>query len=120
MARHRYQPPSDGQMPDSLPVDTVCTILVRQSTNAQFERNTFSAEVNPGELIRQAERLGFLPDRISVLDWDMGIGAYNTTIEERPALHHWLTELLPSGKSRVVLVSQEDRLFRDRTEIQVN
>src|SRR5262249_51766555 len=60
------------------------------------------------------------PERIRVLDWDMGKGAYNTTIEERPALHHWLTELLPSGESRVVLVSQEDRLFRDRTEIQVN
>src|SRR6476620_1588451 len=123
MARlqHRYQPP-DSLTPDQdiLPIDSVCVILTRQSTRAQKERNTFSAEVDPNTLIAEARRLGFADQHIQVLDWDMGKGAYNTTIEDRPALRYWLTELLPSGKSRVVLVSQEDRLFRDRTEIQVN
>ncbi len=117
--RHRYQRPETPEE-ESLPLDTICTILTRQSTRAQKGRNVFSAEVDPKTLVDEARRLGFLAERIQVLDWDMGKGAYNTTIEERPALHHWLTELLPSGKSRVVLVSQEDRLFRDRTEIQVN
>jgi hypothetical protein len=121
MRRGRYQPPESAN-PDEeqLPLDTVCTVLTRQSTVAQGKRNLFSAEVNPDELVREARRLGFTDERIQVLDWDMGIGAYNTTIEERPALRHWLHELLPSEQSRVVLVSQEDRLFRDRTEIQVN
>lgn len=121
MLRRRYQPPeSDRPDDDALPLDTVCTILTRQSTMMQRERNVFSAEVDPSILIGEAKRLGFAPDQIRMLDWDMGKGAYNTTIEDRPALHHWMTELLPSGTSRVVLVSQEDRLFRDRTEIQVN
>lgn len=86
----------------------------------QSERNTFSVELHPSELVHLAHNFGFTPNNINLLDWDMGIGAYNTTIEDRPALNHWLTDLLPQGKSRVVLVSQEDRLFRDRTEIQVN
>jgi hypothetical protein len=47
----------------------------------------------------------------------MGIGAYSTVIEDRPGLHQWLYVDLPQGTSRVVLVSQEDRLFRDRDEI---
>jgi hypothetical protein len=119
--RHRYQPPEDSDSSqDTLPLDSVCTILTRQSTRGQKERNAFSAEVDSRVLVAEAERLGFAPERIRVLDWDMGKGAYNTTIEQRPALHHWLTELLPSSQSRVVLASQEDRLFRDRTEIQVN
>jgi len=103
MRRYRYRSPEPaGLAEERLPLDTACTVLVRQSS------------------AKQAERLGFARERIRVLDWDMGIGAYNTTIEDRPALRHWLSELLPRGESRVVLVSQEDRLFRDRTEIQVN
>ncbi|MBA2679958.1 MAG: hypothetical protein H0U76_16370 [Ktedonobacteraceae bacterium] len=121
MPRNRYQPPkSSNPYEESLPLDTICTILTRQSTMAQGQRNVFSAEKNPAELIELAVRWGFSPDRVQLLDWDMGKSAYNTTIEDRPALHYWLTEQLPSKKSLVVLVSQEDRLFRDRTEIQVN
>jgi hypothetical protein len=119
--RHRYQPPEASSSGEAtLPLDTVCTILTRQSTTVQKERNAFSAEVDPKDLLCEAERLGFPPERIQVLDWDMGICAYNTTIADRPALRHWLLELLPSGQSRVVLVSQEDRLFRDKWEEQHN
>jgi len=121
MRHSRYRSPDHAiLLEERLPLDTVCTVLVRQSSAKQAELHVNSAEVNPKDLMREAERQGFLRDRIRVLDWDMGIGAYNTTIEDRPALRHWLTELLPRGESRVVLVSQEDRLFRDRTEIQVN
>ncbi len=119
--RHRYRrPETSSPEEECLPLDTICTILTRQSTIAQKERNAFSAEVDPADLIREAGRLGFPSERIRVLDWDMGKGAYNTTIEDRPALRHWLAELLPRGESRVVLVSQEDRLFRDRWEDQHN
>ncbi|HEY7091603.1 MAG TPA: hypothetical protein VH393_00395 [Ktedonobacterales bacterium] len=121
MRRHRYQRPESVNPEDErLPLDTICTILTRQSTFAQGKRNLFSDEVNPDDLVREARRLGFADNNIQVLDWDMGKGAYNTTIEDRPALRHWVNELLPSGVSRVVMASQEDRLFRDRTEIQVN
>jgi len=78
--RHRYQRPETSEE-ESLPLDTICTILTRQSTRAQKGRNVFSAEVDPKTLVAEARRLGFPPERIQVLDWDMGKGAYNTTIE---------------------------------------
>src|SRR6185312_141675 len=121
MPKPRYPSPSATPAPRSaLPLDTICTILTRQSTKGQGKRNVHSKEKHPDELRRDAQRLGFAEDRIVVLDYDMGISAYSTTIEERPALHQWLHDDLPSGRSLVVLVSDEDRLFRDRTEIQVN
>lgn len=119
MPQHRYQPPSGAYREnETLPLDTQLTILTRQSTVKQSERNIFSAEMNPKDLVREGRRLGF--EDIKVYDWDTGIGAYSTTIADRPALKHWLYELLPSGKSRALLVSQEDRLFRDRWETEHN
>lgn len=121
MRTRRYQPPSSAN-PDAeqLPLDTVCTILTRQSTQGQAMRNIFSDELNAHDLVAIARRLGFVPERIHVVDADMGIGAYSTVIEDRPGLSKWLFEDLPSGTSRVVLVSQEDRLFRDEWEDQHN
>jgi hypothetical protein len=121
MRRSRYQPPKQTEMDqEQLPLDTVCTILTRQSTAEQRYRHIHSAEVNPEVLVSRARRLGFPPERIRPVDWDMGIGAYKTTIRDRRGLSHWLFTLLPSGESRVLLVSQEDRLFRDRTHIEHN
>ena len=74
MPQRRYQPPNKAA-DDVLPLTTVCTILTRQSTVRQGERHVFSAEKNPDELRREAVRLGFAEDHITVLDWDMGIGA---------------------------------------------
>jgi hypothetical protein len=51
---------------------------------------------------------------------DMGIGAYSAHIEDRPGLSKWLFEDLPRRESLVVLVSHEDRLFRDRDETEHN
>src|SRR5690348_17261731 len=98
MRRHRYpQPSTRSPEQDQLPLDTVCTILIRQSTSIQRERNLFSAEVNPDDLMASALRFGFARERIEVVDTDMGIGAYGTRIEDRPDLHKWLYEDLPSG-----------------------
>ena len=121
MSRHRYQRPKpvDPER-EQLPIDTLCTILTRQSTVGQAERNVFSAEVNPQDLVAIARRFGFDDEHIRIVDLDMGIGAYNTTIEDRPGLRAWLYNDLPSGRSCVVLVSTEDRLFRDRYETEHN
>lgn len=121
MLRHRYQH-VERVHPDqeALPLQSICTILTRQSTFVQSERNVFSAEVNPQDLVDDALRLGFALERIRIVDADMGIGAYDTVISDRPGLQKWLYEDLPSGESLVALVSQEDRLFRDKWEDQHN
>src|SRR5258708_2657281 len=119
MPRRRYQSANEGRPEEeTLPLDTQLTILTRQSTVVQSERNVFSTEMNPKDLVREGQRLGF--SDIKVYDWDSGIGAYNTTIEDRPGLKHWLYALLPSGVSRALLVSPEDRLFRDKWETEHN
>jgi DNA invertase Pin-like site-specific DNA recombinase len=121
MRQNRYQSPKRVD-PDSeqLPLETICTILVRQSTVAQATAHVHSAEVNPNDLIAEAQRHGFPREHIRLVHDDMGIGAYSTRIEDRPGLSRWLFEDLPSGKSLVVLVSHEDRLFRDRDETEHN
>jgi len=117
--QRRYQPPNVVTPDDgTVPKDGQLTILTRQSTLKQKERHVYSQERNPDELVQEAQRMGFAD--IQVYDWDTGIGAYKTTIEDRPALRFWLSELLPSGKSRVLMVSQEDRLFRDKWETEHN
>jgi len=121
MRQSRYRPPERAD-PDreQLPLDTICTVLMRQSTAVQAARHVRSAEVNPQDLIAEAQRHGFPLERIRLVDDDMGIGAYSTRIEDRPGLSKWLFEDLPRGESLVVLVSHEDRLFRDRWEDQHN
>jgi len=119
MPRPRYQPPRrDIAADQALPLDTLCVVIPRQSSLSSGQHHLLSAEKNPEEMVAYARSLGF--ERVEVLGWDMGVGAYRTTIEDREALHHWLYQLLPSGQSKVVLVSQEDRLFRDETEIEHN
>lgn len=47
MPQRRYRPPSSAHRDEeSLPLDTICTILTRQSTLAQGARNLFSDEPN--------------------------------------------------------------------------
>lgn len=121
MRRSRYQQRKQASPEqEQLPVDTVCTILVRQSTMGQTVRHTMSAERNPQDLVAEACRYGFTPERIRVVEDDMGIGAYSTKIEDRPGLSRWLFQDLPRGESLVVLTSHEDRLFRDKDETEHN
>src|SRR5690349_24722906 len=104
MPRRRYQSPNEGRPEEeTLPLDTQLTILTRQSTLVQSERNVFSTEMNPQDLVREGQRLGF--SDIKVYDWDSGTGAYSTTIEDRPGLTRWLYEVLPGWTGRVQLVS---------------
>lgn len=118
--RYRSPEPCAAVGDEPLPTGTVCTILVRQSTAMQAERYVNSAEVNPSALVAEARRHGFDDAHIRLVEDDMGIGAYSTTIEDRPGLRRWLFEDLPKGESLVVLTSHEDRLFRDQHETEHN
>jgi hypothetical protein len=121
MRQSRYPSLNSASAADEqLPTDTTRTVLVRRSTRSQAGRYLDSAEVNPDVLVQVARRRGFADSHIRLVEDDMGIGAYSTTIEERPGMSRWLFEELPSGTSRVLLVSHEDRLFRDQHETEHN
>lgn len=118
----RYRPPEDLDKltNNSLPLDTIATVIPRQSSKAGERNNVHSQELADDELIALATALGFPEHQVRLDKRDMGISANTTTINDRPALREWLRESLPSGLSRVVVFSQEDRAFRDEEEVELN
>src|SRR5258707_13586084 len=110
-----YRPASELMSPgeETLPLDTLATIIPRQSKKAGAKNNVHSQELADHELLTLATAHGFAASHVRIDKRDMGISANTTTIDDRPALREWLRELLPSGASRVVIFSQEDRAFRD-------
>jgi hypothetical protein len=118
----RYRPASELVSPgeETLPLDTLATIIPRQSKKAGAKNNVHSQELADHELLALATAHGFVASHVRIDKRDMGISANTTTIDDRPALREWLRGLLPSGASRVVIFSQEDRAFRDEEEIELN
>ena len=117
----RYLPPADSvSKADALPLDTLVVIIPRQSKKAGAKNNIHSQELADHELLALATAHGFAAEQVRIDKRDMGISANTTTIDDRPALREWLRELLPSGMSKVVIFSQEDRAFRDEEEIELN
>ncbi len=118
----RYRPPIDiaSSGNESLPLDTIATIIPRQSKKAGAKNNVHSKELADHELLELATSHGFQPHHVKIDKRDMGISANTTTINDRPALREWLYDALPSGISKVVIFSQEDRAFRDEEEVELN
>lgn len=118
----RYRPLIDPSVNDheSLPLDTIATVIPRQSKKAGARNNVHSKELADHELVDLATSHGFASHAVHIDKRDMGISANTTTINERPALRDWLRESLPSGLSKVVIFSQEDRAFRDEEEVELN
>ncbi len=116
----RYLPPDTTPAAETLPLDTIVTVLPRQSKRAGARVNVHSQELADHELIALATAHGYAPEQVRIDKRDMGISANTTTINERPALSNWLRNLLPAGLSKVVVFSQEDRAFRDEEEVELN
>ncbi len=118
----RYRPVSELVSPgeEALPLDTIATIIPRQSKKGGAKNNMHSQELADHVLLALATGHGFAASHVCIDKRDMGISANTTTINDRPALREWLREVLPSGTSRVVIFSQEDRAFRDEEEIELN
>jgi len=117
----RYRPATAHLLDDAaLPLDSLAVVIPRQSKKGGAKTNVHSQELADHELLALATSHGFPAHRVRIDKRDMGISANTTTIADRPALCEWLRELLPSGLSRVVIFSQEDRAFRDEEEIELN
>ncbi len=99
-----------------LPTDKPIAIYYRQSTEGQV--GNISTTIQTVDMVEYLKLRGWAEHHIVMVDRDKGISG-TTKIDERPGMKY-LYELITEGKIGAVACQDEDRLFRDVTQIQVN
>lgn len=99
-------------LPTHLPVAN----YYRQSTMGQVGNQ--STSIQTVDMVEYLKRLGWAEENIIMIDMDAGISG-TKKIDERPGMSE-LFRLITQGKVGAVSCQDEDRLFRDVTQIQVN
>ncbi len=102
--------------PTGLPTHEPVAVYYRQSTDSQI--GNISTTIQTVDMVSYLKARGWNEDDIIMLDMDAGISG-TKKIDERPGMRA-LFELITEGKVRAVACQDEDRLFRDVTQIQVN
>lgn len=120
MTKRRYQPQKDELVncdgTTTLPTNQPIAVYYRQSTQAQVGNVSTSMQTvdMPDYLVQR----GWTRDQIILIDTDEGVSG-TTKIDERQGMKR-LFQLITEGKIGAVACQDEDRLFRDITQIQVN
>src|SRR5258708_30026610 len=117
--QYKRQLPSVDLIPESassLPTDNPVAVYYRQSTYSQV--GNISTAIQTIDMVSYLEHRGWSTENITMIDMDAGISG-TKKIDERPGMK-MLFELITSGKIGAVACQDEDRLFRDVTQIQVN
>jgi DNA invertase Pin-like site-specific DNA recombinase len=100
------------QLPTHLPV----AVYYRQSTDAQI--GNVSTTMQTVDMVKDLERRGWSLHNITMIDMDAGVSG-SKRIDERAGMS-LLFSLITAGTIGAVACQDEDRLFRDVTQIQVN
>lgn len=108
------EPPSSEMF--DLPTSTPVAIYYRQSTLAQV--GNISTSMQTLDMAAELTRRGWTDDKIYLIDMDEGVSG-TTKIDEREGMRK-LFSLINTGEIGAVACVDEDRLFRDVTQIQVN
>ncbi len=123
MRQTLYRPASDiaetFAIPDStthLPVTRPIAIYYRQSTDAQV--GNISTALQTVDMVEHVQKLGWQEKDIDLIDMDAGFSG-SKKIYERPGMKK-LFEMITEGKIGALACQDEDRLFRDITQIEVN
>lgn len=120
MSRHNYKKQPDAQAfpkgASELPTNRPVAVYYRQSTDGQI--GNVSTAMQTIDMVKYLEQRGWAKDNILMIDMDGGISG-TTKIDERPGMRS-LFDLITDGKLGAVACQDEDRLFRDVTQIQVN
>ncbi len=101
---------------DALLTTLPVAVYYRQSTAAQV--GNISTTIQTVDMVDELVRRGWQQDNILLIDDDEGVSG-TTRIDERIGMAH-LFELIADRKIGAVACQDEDRLFRDMTQIQVN
>jgi DNA invertase Pin-like site-specific DNA recombinase len=120
MSKRTFQPQkAELGIPEfatSLPTKEPIAVYYRQSTEAQV--GNISTEMQTIDMKAYLQQRGWSEDEILMIDMDEGISG-SKKIDERPGMKT-LFELITDRQIRAVACQDEDRLFRDVTQIQVN
>lgn len=99
-----------------LPTHIPVAVYYRQSSDAQI--GNISTSMQQIDLVEDMKRRGWNEDEILLIDMDEGVSG-TLKIDEREGMKR-LFGLISEGKIGAVACQDEDRLFRDVTQIQVN
>ena len=102
----------DTELPLHLPV----AVYYRQSTEAQI--GNISTTIQTVDMVEYLKAQGWAKNKIVMIDMDAGISG-TTKIDEREGMST-LFSLITNDEIGAVACQDEDRLFRDITQIQVN
>lgn len=121
MSKSRYRPePPEELNPvyaaTQLPVESPVAVYYRQSTLEQV--GNISTSIQTVDMVEHLKQRGWTIDDIILIDMDAGVSG-TKRIDERPGMST-LFELISDGGIGAVACEDEDRLFRDVTQIQVN
>jgi DNA invertase Pin-like site-specific DNA recombinase len=120
MPKRKYQPQKDTDILSAsesrLPVERPIAVYYRQSTDAQV--GNISTSLQTVDMVAYLRERGWSEDKILMIDMDAGISG-TKKIDERPGMSA-LFRLVTEGRIGAVACQDEDRLFRDVTQIQVN
>lgn len=120
MANRRYRSNSEQDQhvfnDRALPTELPIAIYYRQSTDAQI--GNISTTLQTVDMVKYLKQQGWDDEKIIMIDMDGGVSGA-TKIDERKGMR-WLFSLITQNKIGAVAVEDEDRLFRDQSQIQVN
>lgn len=120
MSVKKYHPPTQPldtpPLETRLPLDRLVANYYRQSTDEQV--GNISTTIQTVDMPVYLQRLGWDQSKIRMIDMDEGVSG-TTRIDEREGMR-LLFDLITSDQLGAVACKDEDRLFRDVTQIQVN
>jgi hypothetical protein len=108
--------PQDPYKSQPLPVEEPIAVYYRQSSEGQI--GNISTTLQTVDMVEHLERLGWLRERVLMIDMDAGVSGQKK-IRERIGMS-MLYDLIESGQISAVAAQDVDRFFRDVTQIQTN
>lgn len=119
MSKRYVARPSEPILPlgaNVLPTGQPIAVYYRQSTDAQV--GNISTTIQTVDMVSYLKTRGWSEDQITMIDMDAGVSG-TKKIDERPGMR-MLFDMVTNRAIGAVACQDEDRLFRDVTQIQVN
>lgn len=112
----RPEQPLDPYKAQPLPITQPIAVYYRQSSEAQV--GNISTTLQTVDMVEHLEKLGWIRERIKMVDLDRGISG-TKGIKERPGMST-VFDLIEHGEIGAVASQDVDRFFREMAQIETN